>query len=666
MNAQNFRMVLWICLITIVFCAVRIIVAVFGALYRYVRHGDDHVRHAQSWTGRLISYLLLIIPLMTIGSFGQQRLALAQDIGQNLDDEESCAVPLAASENHLGRNAFLVSLAVGVGILFRLRSKRQVAACQDLEVPPLSLEVEAQINRSGEELSLVRLDLAVRSLFVHGHQGLRMLVHGVDGLIRAEFTHELAAIAPWTQCSGRVIELSTETSLETLALFTSGSPSPTPLLIPVGQTLAGDVWINLDEVKTFGISCQGPQGDAVWRGICQSLSLSPFAYDISILSDEVQQLPARRLIVERQTEKVGALAHSLHAFESPSVLLLEGDQRFDQLTVYRGEIAEGAYGLEFADHGWILQPQGVAITPIGCEVDEVELIKSLLGEGETVFPWPIERWRHEEARHQAIDALLPPFSFVAAVLGAPEVRHISGRRVLFEKAKSEELVLWLALHPTQRRRSLARSDMWNVPVKDATFSNITSDVRRSLIVAQLPPEGEQWLGVTMTDELALHVGIVSDVDILRACVEHARRWPEDGGIEVLRHGLGLVRGASFESCLYIWSDSTGLTTESAILVVRAAQMLAEMCAEVGDVDGVYWATAKGLLAVPGHEDLVATRLRLQSDRGDTAALHSEWQAYCRVVAHDPWGQGEPSVKMLLLWRELRKNESYPSSTAGSI
>ena len=106
MNAQNFRMVLWICLITIVFCAVRIIVAVFGALIRYVRHGDDHVRRSQSWTGRLISYLMLITPLMTIGSFGPHRLALAQDVGQNLDDEENCEVPPEPSENHLGRNAF--------------------------------------------------------------------------------------------------------------------------------------------------------------------------------------------------------------------------------------------------------------------------------------------------------------------------------------------------------------------------------------------------------------------------------------------------------------------------------------------------------------------------------------------------------------------------------
>ena len=48
------------------------------------------------------------------------------------------------------------------------------------------------------------------------------------------------------------------------------------------------------------------------------------------------------------------------------------------------------------------------------------------------------------------------------------------------------------------------------------------------------------------------------------------------------------------------------------------------------------------------------------------AVAKGWQAYCRVVAHDPWGQGEPSVKMLSLWRELRASESYPSSTAGSI
>jgi hypothetical protein len=305
------------------------------------------------------------------------------------------------------------------------------------------------------------------------------------------------------------------------------------------------------------------------------------------------------------------------------------------------------------------------VTPVGCTADEIDLIKSLIGEGDEIETWPIERWI-DTSQHPAIEKAIPQYTFLASVLGRPEVRHLCGKRVEFEKSKSEELVMWLALHPSQQRRSSARTDMWHAPIKDATFSNITSDVRRSLTVAELPPEGQQWLGVTLTDELPLHVGIVSDVEVLRACVNHARRWPEDGGIEVLRHGLGLVRGVPFESSLYIWCDSTGLTSGAAVLAVRAAQMLAEMCAETGDIDGVYWATGKGLLAVPGHEDLVAQRMRLHAERQDQSALRTEWQGYCRALANDEWGDASPSRMMVELWRELSEKESYSGMTRGSI
>ena len=80
--------------------------------------------------------------------------------------------------------------------------------------------------------------------------------------------------------------------------------------------------------------------------------------------------------------------------------------------------------------------------------------------------------------------------------------------------------------------------------------------------------------------------------------------------------------------------------------------MAEMCTEVGDLDGVYWATAKGLLAVPGHEDLVAQRMRLHSERQDQAALRAEWRGYCRALANDDWGDASPSRKIVELWRDL--------------
>lgn len=248
----------------------------------------------------------------------------------------------------------------------------------------------------------------------------------------------------------------------------------------------------------------------------------------------------------------------------------------------------------------------------------------------------------------AVPTCVPVHDFVAGVLGPVSVTTADGDRVRFARARSEELLVWLAMHPSKRFRSMARADIWAEPVKDSTFANITSDARRALQVAG---EGVSGLGVTLNDELVL-TGVVSDVEILRRCVDHARRWPEDGGMEALRYGLSLVRGTPFSGASYIWSDSTGLATDAVMLVVRAAGMLADMCADAHDPDGVYWATGQGLLAVPGQEDLLAVRLRLHAERRDRVGLATEWRAYLRMLAADPWSDGSPSPAMSRLWEEL--------------
>lgn len=261
-----------------------------------------------------------------------------------------------------------------------------------------------------------------------------------------------------------------------------------------------------------------------------------------------------------------------------------------------------------------------------------------------------------------MSGVLPPYSFIASVLGVPHVRHVTGAVVTFERSRSEELVIWLALHPSTSRRSIARAEMWSIAIRDATFSNVTSDVRRSLTVLEQPPDGEDWLGVTMTDELPLHPRIVSDAQLLAQCFDQARRYPETMGIEILEYGLGLVQGVPFCGSRYLWRDSTGLGSEYSMLVVRAALLLADMYVERGDTsgslatEGVYWATAKGLLAIPGHEDLVIRRLELHAHGGDQAALCAEWQAYCRALASDDWGDVEPSEKMVDVWRRLSQGK----------
>jgi hypothetical protein len=659
MMTSESRVVIVAAIIAIL-CLIYIVVSVVVAAVQIVRNGSASYSHRRSWRTRLAKYLLLVTPIASIATSLNQRQVSAEAVQQDIVQDDVCLAPQIFDSNNSTRTVGFISTAVGAGLLLRLRTKRRQAERSDEQVEHQALEVESQLAASNDDLAVARIDLALRSLRPNQIKDLRMVMTSTHS-IKCEFASAVQADAPWTQLSGRVVELSQSVDLETLVLFAHNNET-TPLLFPVGITNGGEVWINLDVVQSFGVEAEYGDAEKVWTGLVQSLSLSPFAHDVSVVSEESVVLPGRRLVIARKDSEV--LAKALSTEESAAVLLLDDAPEHRECPVlYRGPISEGESGLRYIDGSWILCPSGVSVTPVGCTADEIDLIRSLIGEGDEIETWPIERWI-DTTQHPAIEKAIPQYTFLASVLGRPEVRHLCGQRVEFEKSKSEELVMWLALHPSQQRRSSARTDMWHAPIKDATFSNITSDVRRSLTVAELPPEGQQWLGVTLTDELPLHVGIVSDVEVLRACVNHARRWPEDGGIEVLRHGLGLVRGVPFESSLYIWGDSTGLASEAAVLVVRAAHMLAEMCAEVGDLDGVYWATGKGLLAVPGYEDLVAQRMRLHAERQDQSALRTEWQGYCRALANDEWGDASPSRMMVELWRELSGDASRQWDTKG--
>ena len=640
-------------------CLLYIAATVVVAAIQIAGSGMAVQSHRRSWRIRMAKYLLVVTPIASIALSLNQRQGSAQAVQQDIVLDDACVVPKVVDSSNSTRTVGLVSTAVGAGLLLRLRSKRRQAERCDESVESQALEVEAQLAATNDDLAVARLDLTLRSLRPTQVKDLRMVITSPQST-KCEFVCVVQADAPWIQLSSRVIELPQSVELETLVLFAHNNETVS-LLFPVGTTSAGEVWINLDVVRSFGVEADCEVADEAWNGLVQSLSLSPFAQDVSIVGEGSVVLPGRRLVIAR--EHSAELAKVLTTEESNAVLLLDNEPQHQGCPVlYRGPISEGESGLEYKDGSWILCPSGVGVTPVGCTADEIDLIKSLIGEGDEVETWPIERWV-DTTQHPAIEKATPPYTFVASILGRPEVRHMCGKRVDFEKSKSEELVTWLAMHPSQQRRSSARTDMWHAPIKDATFSNITSDVRRSLTVAELPPEGQQWLGVTLTDDLPLHGGIVSDVDVLRACVNHARRWPEDGGPEVLRHGLGLVRGVPFESSPYIWCDSTGLASDAAVLVVRAAQMLAEMYAEVGDLDGVYWATGKGLLAVPGHEDLVAQRMRLHAELQDQSALRAEWQGYCRALANDEWGDASPSRAMVELWRDLT-NQSAESNTKG--
>jgi hypothetical protein len=73
---------------------------------------------------------------------------------------------------------------------------------------------------------------------------------------------------------------------------------------------------------------------------------------------------------------------------------------------------------------------------------------------------------------------------------------------------------------------------------------------------------------------------------------------------------------------------------------------------VGDTEGVFHATARGLRVLPGHEELIGLRMCAHARAGDHAAVRQEWNSYERVVNADPWSDGEPSPKLVDLRKEL--------------
>ncbi|MFZ4719765.1 MAG: hypothetical protein ACOYMR_10090 [Ilumatobacteraceae bacterium] len=248
----------------------------------------------------------------------------------------------------------------------------------------------------------------------------------------------------------------------------------------------------------------------------------------------------------------------------------------------------------------------------------------------------------------------PRWDVLVTLLGQVTVQDRAGRAAEFEKAKSMELLVWLTRHRERPTRGAARAALWDLAVRDSTFANVVSDCRRSLARLVAPPQGEEWVARTLSDDLPLHARVLTDAELLADRVEAARGLAAEDAIAILRPGVELLHGMPFSGpgAGYLWVDGEGHTSALVLLATGAAEQLAQHHLSLGDIDGVFWATGRGLLVLPGHEELIALRMRAHALRGDTAGVRLEWEQYERALAADSWSGDEPSPKLAALRREL--------------
>lgn len=242
------------------------------------------------------------------------------------------------------------------------------------------------------------------------------------------------------------------------------------------------------------------------------------------------------------------------------------------------------------------------------------------------------------------------------VLGPVDVLDRAGTTVSFERAKSIEFLAWVVLHRRCATREAARTALWETDVRDGSFANVVSEARRALSRHQTPENHREWLGRPHGELIPLHPGVVSDVDVFRAFLARAeslRKRAADRGqvAEEMRCALALVRGAPFIGSGYAWADAEASTSACTLLIVNAALELGELELALGRLDDAFAVSALGLTVLPGHEELVALRLRAHAHSGDVVGIRHEWGAYLRSLSHDPW-QSEPSPWLEELVRRL--------------
>ena len=266
--------------------------------------------------------------------------------------------------------------------------------------------------------------------------------------------------------------------------------------------------------------------------------------------------------------------------------------------------------------------------------------------------------QHEDTEEAQLLTVLRPeceesdWDVVVRVLGPPVVETRDGRRITFGKGKAQELLIWMTEHRHVSTRSGARTALWEGAIQDATFSNVVSEVRRALNAA-VPLDSEEWIPRTFTDELLLHRGVVTDAEILDKALHRFLKDPLDSLVD-LKNALAASGNLPFSGANYVWADAEGITTSHVMKVVKAAVLLGEYAIQNDDTDLLFTTTDSGLRVLPGHEELVALRMRGHSRVGNRSAIKQEWESYARAVEADSWAGAVPSAALENLAHELSR------------
>lgn len=459
-----------------------------------------------------------------------------------------------------------------------------------------------------------------------------------------------------------------------------------PALVPIGRVDDRELLIDVERVAVTAVTVERDGVASLVWSITAGLATSVWCDDVRVVvvggpADGFEGLERVEVItadgaVDRLAPEVAATRGELDAAGFPSTLAarLRGgswtpmvaivragvpDDVVDEFAVLAREGAGLALVLERdrpdADRRAVARGGAVTVAPPGVTAASLDLNETFreacgdlvqaslperAGEGEELIDLATPA---AAVPSQAVvdDAgPLPDGAVLVRVLGPVE---LDGARPV-DRRRSEELVVYLALHPRGVDEQALKTALWPDSLPSThTFNQVVSRARICLGTA---PDGSHYLPRLEDGRYRLNQWVTTDADRLESALRAARANPTVDSIDALARTLGLVRGQPFQGVKvgYEWAHSEGLATRFEIMAADAAHLVAEWHLDHEEPTPALWAAGQGLLAAPLDEALHRDRMRAYAMSGNLSAVETVMRELCRAVdAVEPYDSLHPET-----------------------
>ncbi len=622
----------------------------------------------------------------------------AEELSDVETDDDDGAVPIGLAAGGI----IAAGLLAAVHRQQRARQRRRSPGHEAWQPTPAATAAEAGLRRLAVGEPVERLDAALRALAgaISGRRSghppaVDVVSVADDGAVEVLLSSPLqAAPGVFEVTAGRrAWTLPPDTDPVALHRAAGGQAAPCPALVEVGTIDDRAVLVDLESPSSTAIVGDAAAARRLLQSLTYGLATTTCADDLHVIwvgptppgiahldrvevaTDVHEVMPQLEKIASATSEAMalGSWPTALSARVSnpadawtPTIVVVPDDDSAEALApICRPDTGIACVALRSTEPGagrvFRCVSDEVIIEPLGLRLQTAALPESFLGAAGDLIdalagdaPGPelrleaaVEAAAESEPRTEIAPPRLPldvgddHDVITVRVLGPVEV---TGGARKIDRRRSEELVVYLALHPDGVDEGRLKAALWHDEAPSSHTFNQTVSRARSC----LGPASDGGFHLPHCQDGLYRVGerVTSDYRTLVSALRAASDDATPEALEELAAALEGVRGLPFEGTKrgWEWIFNEGLSAHITSVVSEAAHLLATQAIERGDPKQAIWATVQGVKASPGDEILYRDRMLAHDLEGNPAGVEAAMDELMRVIeADEPDGNVHPET-----------------------